>query len=96
MGLMAASRPAPDLAAPIIAPVNRMLWSMQAGVVLAAAGMGLWIAKNSVIEEAAQPLYVVAMLTIALGIGFVLSSLVAYAFSRQLGLLDTEPRSSHA
>jgi hypothetical protein len=97
MGLMAGTRAVHDsVMQPVIAPVNRILWSMQAGVVIAAAGIGLWFAKNNVIEEAAQPLYVVAMLAIALGVGFVVSSIVAYAFSRQLGLLDTEPRSSHA
>jgi hypothetical protein len=80
----------------VAAPVNRILWSVQVGVVLAAGGVGLWFAKNNVIEEAAQPLYVVAVLAVALGIGFVMSSLVAYALSRQLGLLEIEPRSTHA
>jgi hypothetical protein len=80
----------------VAAPVDRILWSVQVGVVLAAGGVGLWFAKNNVIEEAAQPLYVVAVLAVALGIGFVMSSLVAYGLSRQLGLLETEPRSTHA
>jgi hypothetical protein len=96
MGVMAATRAVPDTAQPVAAPVNRILWSMQAGIVLAAAGIGLWFAKNNVIEEAAQPLYVVAMLTVAIGVGFVVSSVVAYAFSRQLGLLQADPRASHA
>src|SRR5439155_5045358 len=45
---------AADLAPPQIvgAPFNRILWSVQAGIVVAAAGLGLWIAKNGVIEEA--------------------------------------------
>ena len=37
------------------APLNRILWSVQAGIVLAAAGVGLLFAKNGVIEEVAQP-----------------------------------------
>ena len=78
------------------APVNRILWSVQVGVVLTAGGVGLWFAKNNVIEEAAPLLNVVAVLAAALGIGFVVSALVAYAVSRQLGLLDPEPRSTHA
>jgi len=78
------------------APVNRILWSVQAGVVLAAGGLGLWFAKASVIEEAAQALNVVAVLAVALGVGFVASALVAYGLSRQLGLLESEPRSTHA
>jgi len=94
---MSSSRPGLEIAMRAVgAPVNRILWSVQAGVVLAAGGLGLWFAKSSVIEEAAQALNVVALLAVALGIGFVVSALVAYALSRQLGLLDPEPRSTHA
>lgn len=94
---MSATRPGLDIAMRAVgAPVNRILWSVQAGVVLAAGGLGLWFAKASVIEEAAQALNVVAVLAVALGVGFVASALVAYALSRQLGLLEGEPRSTHA
>src|SRR5438093_3361797 len=94
---MSATRPGLDIALRAVgAPVNRILWSVQAGVVLAAGGLGLWFAKASVIEEAAQALNVVAVLAVALGVGFVASALVAYALSRQLGLLESEPRSTHA
>jgi heme/copper-type cytochrome/quinol oxidase subunit 3 len=82
--------PAVDqLAHPVSAPFNRILWSVQAGVVLTTAGAGLWLAKNGIIDEAAQAMQVVAVLTMALGIGFVLSALASYALSRQLGLLGS-------
>ena len=79
-------------------PAGRILWSVQIGIVLALGGIGLAIAKNNVVDEAAQGLYVVAVLAIALGIGFVLSSLVAYALSQRLGLLQQPqtPSSTHA
>jgi len=94
---MSTTRPGLDIAMRAVgAPVNRILWSVQAGVVLAAGGLGLWFAKASVIEEAAQALNVVAVLAVALGVGFVASALVAYGLSRQLGLLESEPRSTHA
>ena len=94
---MSATRPGLDIAMRAVgAPVNRILCSVQAGVVLAAGGLGLWFAKASVIEEAAQALNVVAVLAVALGVGFVASALVAYGLSRQLGLLESEPRSTHA
>jgi heme/copper-type cytochrome/quinol oxidase subunit 3 len=82
---------AADVAPPTMvgAPFNRILWSVQAGVVLAAAGFGLWIAKNGVIEEVAQPLQVISILAIALGIGFVASAFASYALSRQLGLVQS-------
>jgi hypothetical protein len=71
---MPSTRPGLDIAMRAVgAPVNRILWSVQAGVVLAAGGLGLWFAKASVIEEAAQALNVVAVLAVALGVGFVAS-----------------------
>ena len=77
-------------------PAGRILWSVQIGIVLALGGVGLIIAKNSVIDEAAQALYVVAVLAIALGIGFAVSAIAAYALSRQLGLLEPHSPSTHA
>jgi heme/copper-type cytochrome/quinol oxidase subunit 3 len=87
-----ASSPVAIDAAPntVGAPLNRILWSVQAGVVLAASGVGLWFAKTSVIDEAAQVLHVISLLAIALGVGFVLSALLSYALSRQLGLVETQ------
>jgi len=69
------------------APVGRILGSAQIGVVTAFGGIGLWIAKNHVIDELAQPLSVLSVLGVALGLGFVLSAVVAYGMSRQLGLI---------
>jgi hypothetical protein len=71
------------------APIGRILWSMQTGIVVGVAGVGLWIAKNNVIFEVSQPLIVLGILAMAVGLGFVLSSLVSYALSRQLGLLQS-------
>jgi hypothetical protein len=83
-------------AAPLVvgAPFNRILWSVQAGIVLAAAGLGLWFAKNGAIEEVAQMLQVISTLAIALGIGFIVSAFASYAMSRQLGLV--QPHVPHA
>jgi len=74
---------------PMGAPFNRILWSVQAGVVLTTAGAGLWLAKSGVLDEAAQAMQVVATLTMALGVGFVLSALASYGLSRQLGLVSS-------
>lgn len=72
-------------------PVSRIITSAQVGVVAASGGLGLWIAKDRVIEEVAQLLHVVSILGIALGVGFVLSALVSYGLSRQMGLLRPTP-----
>jgi hypothetical protein len=77
------------------APVGRILWSVQAGIVITLAGVGLFVAKGIVIEEVAQVLHVISLLAMAIGIGFVVSAFVAYALSQRLGLLES-PRTSHA
>jgi heme/copper-type cytochrome/quinol oxidase subunit 3 len=84
-----APAPMDRFAQPMSAPFNRILWSVQAGVVLTTAGAGLWLAKNGIFDEVAQAMQVVAILTMALGIGFVLSALASYALSRQLGLVNS-------
>jgi hypothetical protein len=76
----------------INAPIGRVLWSVQAGVVLAFAGLGLNFVSMRVIPDVQQPLFVIGALAISLGIGFVVSAAMAYVMSRRLGLL--EPRST--
>jgi hypothetical protein len=73
------------------APMNRILISIQAGIILAFVGLGLHMVSRTLIQEIAQPLYVMGALALALGIGFVLSALVAYMLSRRLGLLNHIP-----
>lgn len=76
------------------APIGRILWSMQTGIVVAIGGLGLWIAGGSVIEELSQPLHVIATLAITVGVGFVVSAAASFGLSRQLGLITTS--STHA
>ena len=73
------------------APLSRILWSVQAGVVLAAGALGLLYVSGRVVEEAAQPLFAIAAVGLALGMGFVVSAFVSYAMSRRLGLIDPPP-----
>ena len=70
------------------APFNRILWSVQAGLVLAAGGFGLQYVSGRVTSEAAQPVFAMGVLAVALGIGFVLSAGVSYFLARRLGLFD--------
>jgi hypothetical protein len=75
------------------APFGRILWSVQAGLVLGAAGIGLQYVSGRVSAtnlDAAQPLYAFGVIAVALGIGFVLSSVVSYVLSKRLGLFEPE------
>lgn len=68
------------------APLGRILWSLQAGVVLTLAGGAMQYVSRSMIDEVAQPVYVFGVLVLALGMGFILSAVLAYLLSRHLGL----------
>jgi hypothetical protein len=71
------------------APLARILWSVQGGVVLIAGGIGLHIVGGRTTEAvAAQSLHALGIIGIALGVGFVISAIISYAISQRLGLID--------
>jgi hypothetical protein len=72
----------------VTAPVGRIIWSVQAGVILVVVGAGVWLVRNNLIEELAGPISALAVLAIALGAGFSLSALVAYVIAQRLGLFQ--------
>jgi hypothetical protein len=72
------------------APFNRILFSMQAGVVLAAAGIGMNIVSRRVDQDAADPVYMISVLLLSVGIGFFASAGLSFLLSRRLGLINQE------
>jgi hypothetical protein len=76
------------------APLGRILWSLQGGVVLISAGIGLWFISERVGPEAAQAIQSFGVLALALGMGFVVSAIISYGVARKLGLIDPAPRAS--
>jgi hypothetical protein len=92
------SGPSPTSEEPRVgAPFSRILWSVQAGVVLAAGGLGVLLARGSFTEypELDQFLLLLGALVLALGVGFMVSAGAAYLLSRRLGLLE-RPAPDHA
>jgi len=73
----------------VSAPVGRILWSVQVGLVLAAAGFGLQYVSHSIEKTVSQPLFAMGILAVSIGVGFVLSAIVSYVLSRRLGLWET-------
>ena len=72
-----------------IAPIARILWSVQIGAVVVAAGVGFWIARASVDDvDLASVFQVMGSLAIAVGIGFVVSGILSWALSQRLGLIN--------
>jgi hypothetical protein len=79
---------------PVSAPVSRILWSMQAGLVVAAAGIGLQWVSSSVDKDTAQPLYAMGVVALCVGIGFVVSAIISFILSRRLKLFDNPAEST--
>jgi hypothetical protein len=76
------------------APFGRILWSVQAGVVVAALGVGLIYASmrlgaNEFYNAGEIPLLVIGIASLAIGVGFFISALAAYGLSYRLGLFAT-------
>jgi hypothetical protein len=78
------------------APLSRILWSVQAGVVLAALGIGFAFARNSVPEEVVPAFTVLGIIVMALGLGAVISAVVAYILTARLGLLPSRRQETNA
>jgi hypothetical protein len=79
-------------AAPLAAPFSRILWSLQAGLVIVSAGVGLLIIRRYVLDEVSQVMLVMGTLAVSLGIGFALASAASYMLSHRLGLFDAAAR----
>jgi hypothetical protein len=74
------------------APFGRILWSVQAGLVVAFAGAGIIFASrrfgaSPTFSEIELPLFVVGSVAVAIGAGFVVSAAAAMGLSRHLGLV---------
>jgi hypothetical protein len=82
------SAPIPMDAGPraVSAPISRMLWSVQVGLILAAAGAGLQYVGRGVEKTVAQPLMAMGVLAVAIGAGFLVSAFVSFVLSKRLGL----------
>jgi hypothetical protein len=78
------------------APFGRILWSVQAGVVLAALGIGLRYAQGNVPEEVIPAFTVLGIIVMSLGLGAVISAVVAYILSSRLGLLPSRRQETNA
>jgi hypothetical protein len=82
----------PDEPRTIAAPLTRILWSIQAGIVLLVTGIGmLYVSDSFASDEPAKFFMVIGVITIALGGGFIVSAIAAYGVSRKLGLMDPIP-----
>ena len=78
------------------APMGRILWALQGGVVLIAGGVGLRIVSGSSNMSGAQALGALGVIGIALGVGFAISAIISYVISLRLGLIETARQAPRA
>ncbi|MGZ5461022.1 MAG: hypothetical protein ACXWN1_30660, partial [Thermoanaerobaculia bacterium] len=77
--------------APQNAPLSRVLWSIQIGVVVAAASLGILLVSGRFDKESAQELFALGMIGLSIGVGFIASAAVSIFLSRRLGLWQGLP-----
>jgi len=81
----------------VSSPVNRILWSVQAGVVLVLAGLAPFVARNwTTFEEVRTMLAIMGVLGTFVGLGFILSAGASWVLSQKLGLLDGTAGGGHS
>lgn len=82
------SGPSPQREEPraIGAPFGRILWSVQAGVMLLALGIGFWLVQRNAMPEIAPAFSAFGTIAAVLGLGALSSAGLAYALSARFGL----------
>lgn len=78
----------------LAAPVGRILWSAQAGIVMVMIGAGLQLVSGRIHPDAAGAVSSFGILALFAGLGFAISALVAWIVSRRLGILPPAPEST--
>ena len=72
--------------APQNPPLTRAMWSIQIGVVVAAAALGMLLVSSKFEKETAQGLFAMGVIAFSTGVGFIISAAVALFLSRRFGL----------
>ena len=68
------------------APITRMFWSIQIGIVVAAGSLGMLMVSGRFDKESNDALLGMGVIGLCVGIGFALAGTVSFILSRRLGL----------
>jgi hypothetical protein len=82
------SAPIPLRAEPPVqnAPVARILWSIQLGVVILAGGLGMLFVSLRFEKDTAEGFFALGAIAASIGLGFIVSAFTSLLLSRRLGL----------
>ena len=84
--LESAPIPVEDAKPSLGAPVARILGSIQLGVIIGAAGIGMQVISRGLPADVSRAVFAVGVFALCLGAGFVAAAIVSYFVSRRLGL----------
>jgi predicted lipid-binding transport protein (Tim44 family) len=74
---------------PMNAPLSRIFWSLQSGIVVGALGTGLMIVAGTVTNvEVHETLRGFGIVLLLIGVGFAISAAVSFFLSQRLGLVQ--------
>ncbi len=77
------------------APFQRILWTVQIGIVATMLGLGLQLVSWRVPVEAATAVSAMAIIVLSIGIGFVFSAIASHLLSRRFGMLPQQALNPH-
>lgn len=66
------------------APLSRILWSVQLGVVVAVSALGVILVSFGLDKETSQGLFALGVIALSVGVGFIASAAVSVTLSRRL------------
>ena len=68
------------------APLTRVLWSVQFGVIVAVAALGMLLISGRFDKDSSEGLFAMGMIGLSIGVGFIASAAVSIVLSRRLGV----------
>lgn len=89
--LESAAIPLESAPRPMSAPIGRMFWSLQVGLIAIAFGIGFDIVSMKTQGDGATVLYGLGVTGILVGLAFVVSAIIFYILSRRFGLFEPPP-----
>lgn len=84
-----------DAGRPIGAPLQRILWTVQIGIVSFMLGLGLQLVSWRVPVELATALSAMAVIVISIGLGFIVSAVASHILARRFGAMPQQVLNPH-
>jgi hypothetical protein len=78
------------------APLSRIMWSIQIGVVIAIASFGMLLVSLRLEKESSESMFALGAIGFCVGAGFVASAVISLVVSRRLGLWQGGPEAPPA